>query len=153
MDQLVSQHFQRVMRYANKVSVVLGIAKSSGIKIGTLSRELGVTDATISGWWLGKYEPRPVVEQKFFRTMESRALYLSKFVATNESVRALYKKFGITLASLVDSNDEVLSCRSAEDLRQKIEKGIENFPEVKCAIQEHVRLIGRNLKQGLRVHD
>lgn len=131
--------------------MVLNVAEDSGLKLSKVAREVGVSYSNVSSWKSGYTSPRPENCDNLLETLAIRARFLSSVQLTNKNTLPILKEMGINLASIVREGPEILTCRTKQDLHQKITKGIENYPDVKDGLEEYLHGIGRNLLKGLRL--
>jgi len=128
--------------YDNKLSMVLDIAKRSGIILASLGKELGVAGQTVGRWRNGRNLPES--PEEVISTLQYRAKFLSKINLDIYDIKRLRKDFGITVSALA----EELGI-SHQGLLQQIE---EDWPikQRKDQVQEIIRGIGRNILEGSR---
>lgn len=136
-------------RNVKKLSMMLEAAKELGIKEMNLAHEIGVTKSSVHGWRTKKHIPDDLHLNKTLSVLKKRAQYLATCKVTNESVWYIFDEMGINLSSVVREGPPILTCRSKQDLHEKMGYGIENYPEIRDALEEHFRSIGRSLLNGL----
>ena len=126
-------------QYDNKLSMVLDIAKKSGMTLMSLSRELGVTRATVSRWHTGIHMPEDPDE--VLSKVRLRAKFLSKIDLDAYDIRDLKNDFGITYSAIAE--DLGITCEGLTQLIEDPDKW--NSSVRKSQTQEYLRSIGRNL--------
>jgi DNA-binding transcriptional regulator YiaG len=123
--------------YDKKLSMILDIAKKSGVILTNLGEELGVSDATVCRWRTGEHTPED--PEEVISTLKNRAKYLSHIDLDKYNIKNLRKDFGITITAIAEElgiSQQGLSQQIAQDwpIRDR-----------KKQVQEILRSIGRNL--------
>jgi hypothetical protein len=139
----------RVMEnYVKKLAMILEAVKHSGIRMTDIADDVGVHSSSLYSWRTKRTVPVEHHRNKTLEAIKKRARYLSHCRVTNKSIHEILK-LGISLSSMVREGGPELTCRSKQDLHEKIGKGIENYPEVRQAIEDYLHGIGENLLKGL----
>jgi hypothetical protein len=140
---------QKMENNVKKLAMILEAVKHSGIRMTDLAEDIGVHSTSLYAWRTKKSVPVEAHRDKTLEVIGKRARYLSHCKVTNKSIHEILK-LGVSLSSMVREGGPELTCRSKQDLHEKIGKGIENYPEVRQAIEDYLHGIGENLLKGLR---
>jgi DNA-binding transcriptional regulator YiaG len=126
--------------YDNRLSMVLDIAKRSGMVLTSIADKLGVRRSTISSWRRGVHTPPDA--DRVVKTILADAKFLEKIDLDSYDIRNLRPEFGIT--------DECLAEElgiTGEALSQQIDKGVHSWSRKK-ELQEAIRSIGKNIRRS-----
>lgn len=129
--------------YDNKLSMILTLAKKSGMILDSIGKELGTTGATLGRWMNEVHYPKN--PDQVIMVVKKRFTALSKIDLNKYDLKKVKKDFGITYTSIAEEMGDI----SPEGLNEQINQNTLT-KERKTQAQEILRSIGRRGLKGMR---